>query len=136
MAESIDLEIATPERLLVREQVSEVQIPGREGYLGILPGHAPLLSLLGTGFLNYTCGARKRYVSIRGGFVEVLPDHVRVLANVGERAEEIDVERARRDLQTAQEQVMNPSLGVDPAVALDAMAAAQARIDAAENEKK
>lgn len=131
MPESIDLEIATPERLLVKDQVNQVEIPGKEGYMGILPGHAPLLSLLGTGFLTYTCDGRERYLSVHGGFVEVLPEHVRVLANVGERAEEIDVERARIALQRAQEQVMNPSLGVDPAVALEAMAVAQARIEAA-----
>ncbi len=132
MAQSFDLEVATPERLLVKEKAEEAQIPGRDGYLGILPGHAALLSLLGTGPLTYTSGGRKRTLSIHGGFVEVLPDQVRVLANVAEKAEEIDVERARRDLQTAQEQVMNPALGVDPAAALDAAAAAQARIDAAE----
>jgi F-type H+-transporting ATPase subunit epsilon len=132
MADSIDLEIATPERLLVKEQVSEVQIPGKEGYMGILPGHAPLLSQLGTGSLSYTIGGRKRYLSIHGGFVEVLPEQVRVLANIAEKAEEIDIERARKDLQTANEQVMNPALGVDPAVALESVAAAQARIEAAE----
>jgi F-type H+-transporting ATPase subunit epsilon len=136
MPDQIDLEIATPERLLVKEQVNEIQIPGKGGYLGILPGHAPLLSQLGTGFLSYTAGNRKRYLSVHGGFVEVLPNQVRVLANIAERAEEIDVERARKDLQAAHEQVMNPSLGVDPAVALESMASAQARIDAAENEKK
>jgi F-type H+-transporting ATPase subunit epsilon len=136
MADQIDLEIATPERLLVKEQVNEIQIPGKEGYLGILPGHAPLLSQLGTGFLSYTAGNRKRYLSLHGGFVEVLPNQVRVLANIAERAEEIDMERAREDLQSAHEQVMNPALGVDPAVALDSMASAQARLDAAENEKK
>ena len=132
MAESINLEIATPERLLVKEQVSEVQLPGKDGYLGILPGHAALLGQLGTGFLSYTVGNTTRHLSIHGGFVEVLPDQVRVLANVAERAEEIDIGRARKDLQTAQEQVMNPALGVDPAAALEAVAAAQARIDAAE----
>ncbi|HWC98980.1 MAG TPA: ATP synthase F1 subunit epsilon [Candidatus Sulfopaludibacter sp.] len=136
MAEQIDLEIATPERLLVKEQVSEVQIPGKEGYLGILPGHAPLLGLLGTGTLSYAAGGRKRFLSIHGGFVEVLPGQVRVLANIAERGEEINIERARQDLQTAHEQVMNPALGVDPAAALDSLAAAQARIEAAENEKK
>lgn len=130
MPDTLDLEIATPERQLVREEVTEVQLPGKNGYLGILPGHAPLLSLLGTGFLNYVAGGKRRYLSVQGGFVEVLPDHVRVLANVAERAEEIDVERARTDLAKAQEQVINPALGVDPAVALDAVAWAQARIDA------
>ncbi len=130
MAETIELEIATPERQLVNEEVSEVQLPGKDGYLGILPGHAALLGQLGTGFLSYTSGGRRRYLSVQGGFVEVLPDHVRVLANAAERAEEIDVERARQDLKRAQEQVVNPALGVDPAVALDALAWAQARVDA------
>lgn len=131
MPDILELEIATPERQLVREEVTEVQLPGLSGYMGILPGHAALLGQLGTGFLSYTAAGRKRYLSVQGGFVEVLADHVRVLANIAERAEEIDVERARDDLKTAQEQVINPALGVDPAVALDAMAWAQARVDAA-----
>jgi F-type H+-transporting ATPase subunit epsilon len=132
MPELIELEVATPERQLVREEVSEVQVPARNGYLGVLPGHAPLLSELGTGFLSYSAGGRKRYLSVQGGFVEVLPDRVRVLANSCERAEEIDVERAREDLRRAQEQVGNSALGVDPAVALDALAWAKARVEAAE----
>jgi F-type H+-transporting ATPase subunit epsilon len=130
MPDTLELEVATPERQLVREEVTEVQLPGKNGYLGILPGHAALLSILGTGFLNYVAGGKRRYLSVQGGFVEVLPDHVRVLANVAERAEEIDVERAKKDLAKAQEEVINPALGVDPAVALDAMAWAQARLDA------
>jgi len=87
MPDTIELEIATPERQLVREEVSEVQLPGKSGYMGILPGHAALLGQLGTGFLSYTVSGRKRYLSVQGGFVEVLPDHVRVLANTAERAE-------------------------------------------------
>src|SRR3954469_7299112 len=118
MADLIDLEIATPERQLVREDVTEVQLPGKSGYMGILPGHAALLGQLGTGFLSYTAGGRKRYLSVQGGFVEVLPDSVRVLANSAVRAEEIDVTRAQNDLKGAQEQVINAALGVDPAVAL------------------
>lgn len=132
MAEALDLEIVTPERLLVKEQVSDVQIPAKNGYLGVLPGHAALLSELGTGFLSYTIGSKKRFLSIQGGFVEVLPDQVRVLANAAEKAEEIDTERARQDLKRAEEQLVNPAVGVDPAVALDAMAWAQARVLAAE----
>lgn len=132
MAEALDLEIVTPERLLVKEQVSEVQIPAKNGYLGILPGHAALLSELGTGFLSYTIGSKKRFLSIQGGFVEVLPEQVRVLANVAEKAEEIDIEKVRRDLKNAEEQLENAALGVDPAVALAAVALAQARIAAAE----
>jgi F-type H+-transporting ATPase subunit epsilon len=132
MAEAIDLEIATPERLLVKEQVSEIQIPGKDGYMGILPGHAALLSELGTGFLSYTIAGKRRILSIQGGFVEVLPDQVRILANVAVKAEEIDLERARQALQRAQAQLINPAVGVDPAVALDEAAWAQAQVTAAE----
>lgn len=132
MAELILLEVATPERQLVREEVAEVQVPGRNGYMGILPGHAPLLSQLGIGFLSYEVGGKRRYLCVHSGFVEVLPDRVRVLADVAERAEEIDLERARRALQRAREQLINPALGVDPAEALEAMSRAQARITAAE----
>ncbi|HYW41830.1 MAG TPA: ATP synthase F1 subunit epsilon [Bryobacteraceae bacterium] len=132
MPELIELEVVTPERLLVREQVADVQLPAKDGYLGILPGHAPLLGLLGTGFLSYAAGAGRRYLSVNGGFLEVLPGHVRVLADTAERAEEIDVQRAKAAFQRAQDLIMNPSIGIDPAAALDAMMRAQARIEAAE----
>ena len=135
MPDVLELEIATPERQLVREEATEVQLPAKNGYLGILPGHAALLSMMGTGFLTYTVGGRKRTLSVQGGFVEISDNHVRVLANVAERAEEIDVARAKEELRRANEQVnnlINPSLGVDPAVALDALAWAQARVDAVE----
>ena len=125
------LEVATPERQLVREEVTEVQLPGLSGYMGILPGHAALLTQLGTGQLTYTSGGRTRALSLQGGFAEVLPGNVRVLANLAIPAEEVDVDRARQELQVAEQQVINPALGVDPAVALDAMAWAQARVDAA-----
>ena len=134
MPDVLDLEVATPERQLVHEPAAEVQIPAKNGYIGVLPGHAPLLSELGTGFLSYDCGGKRRYLSIQGGFVEVLPNHVRVLANAAERAEEIDIVRARNDLRAAQDQVVNPAVGIDPAVALDELAWAQARVDAAESE--
>jgi F-type H+-transporting ATPase subunit epsilon len=132
MPDLIQLEVATPERLLVREEVSDVQVPGKEGYLGVLPGHAPLLGQLGTGFLSYQAGSHRRYLAVAGGFLEVLPDHVRVLANHAERAEEIDLERARADVRRLMGEVMNPSIGVDPANALDLLMHAQARVDAAE----
>ena len=131
MADTLELEVATPERELVREQVSDVQVPGKHGYMGILPGHAPLLGLLGIGTLTYTVGGMKRHLSVHNGFLEVLDDHVRVLADVAERAEEIDLERARRALRKAQEAGLNPALGVDPAAALEAMSRAQARLEAA-----
>lgn len=131
MAEVLTLEVVTPERLLVREAVTSVQVPAKNGYLGILPGHAPLLAELGTGFMNYETDSRRWYLAVHGGFIEVLPDRMRVLATAAERAEEIDVERAKSAMKRAQEQVFNPSLGVDPAFALDEMARAQARLDAA-----
>ena len=131
MADTLELEVATPERELVREQVSDVQVPGKHGYMGILPGHAPLLGLLGIGTLTYTVGNKKHHLSVHNGFLEVLDDHVRVLADCAERAEEIDLERARRALQRAQEAGVNPALGVDPAAALEAMARAQARLETA-----
>jgi F-type H+-transporting ATPase subunit epsilon len=132
MADILELEVATPERQLVREEVTEVQLPGKDGYLGVLPGHAPLLSQLGIGYLSYLAAGRRKYLSVHCGFVEVLPDRVRVLADVAERAEEIDVERAKRAVQRAQDELVNPNLGIDPAVALAALKRAEARIEAAE----
>src|SRR5204863_160329 len=86
-----------------------VSRPGKNGYPGVLPGHAPLLSQLGTGSLSDTTAGRKRTLSVQGGFVEVLPDHVRVLANIAERAEEIDIEKAKADLTRANDEVFNAS---------------------------
>jgi F-type H+-transporting ATPase subunit epsilon len=128
MPDTVELEVATPERLLVREQATEVQVPGKDGYMGILPGHAALLSQLGSGVLDYVAGGRRRYLAVAGGFLEVLPGHVRVLADVAERAEDIDAARARAALQRALEQTG----GNDPAAALAAMERAQARIAATE----
>jgi F-type H+-transporting ATPase subunit epsilon len=132
MADSLDLQVVTPERQLVHEQVSEVQIPGKDGYMEILPGHAPLLSELGIGFLTYSLAGRKRLLAVHGGFIEVLEDHVRVLADASERAEEIDVERARHARRRSQEAAVDPALGIDPAAALAALLRAETRIAAAE----
>ena len=90
----IELQIVTPDRLLVHEQVDEVQIPGSEGYLGVLPGHTPLLASLAVGEMWYRKGPERTYLAIAFGFAEVLPDRVTILARLAERAEEIDVERA------------------------------------------
>jgi len=132
MPDLIELEVATPERLLVREKVADVQLPGQNGYLGILPGHAPLLGLLGTGLLSYPANAGRRYIAIDGGFLDVGQDHVRVLANAADRAEEIDTGRARDELKKAESDAANPSIGIDPAAAQAAILRAQARVEAAE----
>src|SRR2546425_10613309 len=91
---SIHLEVVTPERRLVSEVVDEVILPGSEGSLGVLPGHTPLLTALGVGELIYRRGGDRRYVAISWGFAEVLPERVSVLAEIAERAEGIDRERA------------------------------------------
>jgi F-type H+-transporting ATPase subunit epsilon len=133
MAGSLLLEVATPERMLLKERVSEVEVPGANGALGILPEHAPLLSELGPGTLKYTPeGAPySKWLSIMGGWVEVLPDHVRVLATAAEFADEVDVKRAEEALHRANERLLHPMPGVDIARALAAMQRAQARLEAA-----
>lgn len=104
----IELQIVTPERLIVQEQVDEVQIPGSEGYFGVLPGHTPLLASLAVGELWYRKGTEKTYLSIAFGFAEVLPDRVTILARIAERGEEIDVSRAEAARARAQERVTQP----------------------------
>ena len=102
---SIDFQIVTPNRLIVQEQVDEVQVPGSEGYFGVLPGHTPLLASLAVGELWYRKGQEKTYLAIAGGFAEVLPDRVTILAQLAERAEDIDVERAESARRRAEERL-------------------------------
>jgi len=109
----IDLQIVTPDRLIVREQVDEVQIPGSEGYFGVLPGHTPLLASLAVGELWYRKGQDRVYLAIAFGFAEVLPDRVTILARIAERAEEIDVERAEAARKRAEERVAHNKAEID-----------------------
>ena len=102
---SLRFEIVTPERAVVREAVDEVQIPGAEGYFGVLPGHTPLLASLDVGELWFRQGGERYYISVAFGFAEVLPDRVTILAQIAERAEEIDVERAEAAVRRARERV-------------------------------
>jgi F-type H+-transporting ATPase subunit epsilon len=99
MAESalptrLTLEVVTPEGLLMRDEVDEVQAPGSQGYFGVLPGHTPFMSTLGLGEITYRQGEERRSLTCFWGFCEVLPERVSILAELGERAEDIDVERA------------------------------------------
>jgi F-type H+-transporting ATPase subunit epsilon len=105
----IHLEIVTPDRQVVRDSVTAVTVPGMEGELGILPGHAPLLSLLKVGELSYVRAQLTHYLCINWGFVEVLPDRVIILAQTAERAEEIDLDRARRAKERAEERLRKVS---------------------------
>jgi F-type H+-transporting ATPase subunit epsilon len=109
----LELQIVTPERLVVHEQVDEVQIPGTEGYFGVLPGHTPLLASLAVGELWYRKGQDRTYLSIAGGFAEVLPDRVTLLATLAERAEEIDVARAEAAKQRAEQRLREPKADID-----------------------
>jgi F-type H+-transporting ATPase subunit epsilon len=110
---TIDLQIVTPERLLVHEQVDEVQVPGAEGFFGVLPGHTPLLASLAVGELWYRKGQEKTYLAVAFGFAEVLPDRVTILARVAERADEIDVARAEASQRRAQERLSQHSGDLD-----------------------
>ena len=125
---TIDFTLVTPERSLVHERVEELQIPGAEGYLGILPGHAPLFSELKVGELGYRIGERWFWLSVAWGFVEVLPDQVRVLAETAERAHEIDLERANRAKQRAEERIAKGGDDIDYKRALIALERALIRI--------
>jgi F-type H+-transporting ATPase subunit epsilon len=113
LPEAIELQIVTPQRHVLQETVDTVEIPGKEGYLGILPGHAPLITELGIGILAYRKGSENRFLTIVHGYAEVLPDRVIVLAEVSERAEEIDVERSRAAHERAQAELAKAGVGSD-----------------------
>jgi F-type H+-transporting ATPase subunit epsilon len=133
MADTLLFQLVSPERLLVETQVTEVQIPAREGYIGVLPGHAPLLSeLMAGGVLTYRASGEQKVIAVYGGFVEVLPDRVRVLADMAERKEEIDVVAAKAAFDKAKQAMGNLEGGAaDLAVALDEAMRAEARVEAA-----
>src|ERR1700689_5268458 len=104
MADTFEIEIATPERLLAGEKEVRSQIPAKDGYIGVLPDHAPLLSLLGIGALTFTTPEDHRYsIAICGAFLEIHDSVVRVLTDVAERGHEIDVSKAEKDLKQAQD---------------------------------
>lgn len=109
----ITLEVVTPERSLVTAQVDELQLPGSEGYFGVLPGHAPMLTTLSIGEMWYRIGQEKFHLAIAFGFAEVLPDRVTVLAQIAERAEDIDVSRAEAAKRRAEERHANPRPDID-----------------------
>ena len=112
-ADRIELEITTPERLVLAETVDEVVFPAADGYMGVLPGHAPLLTSLQAGELSYRVGGTWSYLSVSTGFVEVLRDKVRVLADTCERADEIDGDRAERARQNALRMLQQKSEDLD-----------------------
>jgi F-type H+-transporting ATPase subunit epsilon len=113
LPEHLQLHIVSADRSLVNEQVDEIEIPGADGYFGVLPGHTPLLALLGTGELWYRQGQDKTHVAIAFGFAEVQPDRVTILAMVAEKADEIDTARAEASLKRAQERLARGTVDMD-----------------------
>jgi len=133
MADSFQLEIVTPEKLVVNDSAEEMQLPGKRGYLGILPGHAPLITELAVGQISYRTGTRTHYLCVAWGFAEVLPDRVTILAEVAERAEEIDSDRARRAKARAEKRLSGTEADVDVDRAQRALAKANTRLEVAQN---
>jgi F-type H+-transporting ATPase subunit epsilon len=113
LPDHIQLQIVSADRSIVNERVDEVEIPGADGYFGVLPGHTPLLALMHVGTLWYRRGQDFQYLSIAFGFAEVLPDRVTILAQVAERADEIDVARAEAAKKRAEERLANPVVDMD-----------------------
>ncbi len=131
MSDTFKLEIVTPEKRVIDTAAEEVQIPGKNGYLGVLPGHAPLITELSVGEITYRENSTEQRLAVAWGFAEVLPDKVTILAETAERPSEIDVERARKSKERAEQRLMIGDTSVDVDRALDALHRAEARIDVA-----
>jgi F-type H+-transporting ATPase subunit epsilon len=133
MADTFQLEIVTPEKKVVDTAAEEVQIPGKNGYLGILPGHAPLITELAVGEITYreSSGSSEQRLAVAWGFAEVLPNKVTVLAESAERPSEIDVDRARKSKERAEQRLTSGETSVDVERALDALQRAEVRIEVA-----
>ena len=131
MAEVFQLEIVTPEKKVVETTAEEVQIPGKNGYLGILPGHAPLITELSVGEITFRENSIEQRLAVAWGFAEILPNKVTILAETAERPSEINVERARQAKERAEQRLTSGDTAVDVDRALDALHRAQARLDVA-----
>lgn len=132
MADTFKLEIVTPEKLVVKDVAAEeAQIPGLNGYLGILPGHAPLISELKSGELTYKANGASHKLAVAWGFVEVLPDKVTILAETAERPQEIDVPRAEKAKARAEERLKSNNPEIDYDRAEDALERAETRLKVA-----
>ncbi len=131
MSDTFQLEIVTPEKKVVDTAAAEVQIPGKNGYLGILPGHAPLITELAVGEITFRGASGEQHLAVAWGFAEVLPNKVTVLAETAERPSEIDVERSRKAKERAEQLLTSGDASVDVERALDALARAEARLQVA-----
>ena len=128
MASQLTLSIVTPERELVRVQADEVELPGSEGYFGVLPGHTPMLAALTVGRLTYRAGQESRVLAISNGLAEVLPDAVTVISRIAELAEDIDVSRAESARKRAEERLAAKATDLDYDRARNALDKAMLRV--------
>src|ERR1700742_3661833 len=131
MVDTLHLQVVTPDKLLVREDADEVQIPGKNGYLGILPGHAPLITELMIGEISYVHGGTTHYFAVSWGFAEVLPDKVTILADTAERADEINVQRAQEAKTRAEEALRQAAPDLDYDAVQFALRRAEVRLQVA-----
>ncbi len=133
MTDTFKLEIVTPEKKVVDTTAEEIQIPGKNGYLGVLPGHAPLITELAVGEIKYCENAKELRLAVAWGFAEVLPDKVTILAESAERPAEIDVARASKAKERAEQLLTSGDTSVDVERALDALHRAETRLEVAPN---
>lgn len=132
MAETFELEIVTPERLVVHEAAEETQIPAKNGYIGVLPGHAPLITELSVGEISFRAAGTTSYLAVAWGFAEILPTKVTIMAESAERAEDIDVKRAEDARRRAEERLRSTDGSVDTDRALKALKRAEVRLQVAQ----
>jgi F-type H+-transporting ATPase subunit epsilon len=128
MAEVFQFEIVTPEKRVVDTAATEAQIPGKNGYIGVLPGHAPLITELAVGEITFRSDSGEQRLAVASGFAEVLPDKVTVLAETAERPEEINVERARKAKEHAEQWLAGAQTEGEVERALDALHRAELRL--------
>jgi F-type H+-transporting ATPase subunit epsilon len=134
MADTFELEIVTPEKLVVKDIAEEAQIPGKSGYLGILPGHAPLITELAVGEITYQAGGVTKHVSVAWGFAEVLPNKVTILAETAERPEEVDVARAQKAKERCERELAGGGSDIDYDALQAALERADTRLDVAKKQ--
>jgi len=135
LPDTFKLEIVTPEKMVVNDAAEEMQLPGKNGYLGILPGHAPLITELAVGEISYRNNGYTHHLAVAWGFAEVLPDKVKVLAETCEPADQIDVTRAEKARERAEQHLTSGDPNTDYSRAESALKKAETRLDVAKKQK-
>lgn len=134
MADTFEFEIVTPDKMVLRDTAEQMQIPAKNGYLGILPGHAPLITELAIGVISYTEHGATHYLAVAWGFAEVLPNKVTILAESAERPEDIDTARAEEARKRAEDRLRANGPELDYQRALNAVRRAEVRLQVASHQ--